>query len=466
MKRKDLDLWICLAGLGLLAVLSLYFWKERTFILDAGFQAFNLIADQGYAIQVKRYGAVMVQTIPVLLTKAGFSIDTILVGYSLSFTLYPLILFLTLWWLRSYKFAKVLAVYYLLVMAYTFFWVQSEAIQATALTIFALGIYRSPRLPNVAKYTITLGLVLLTLYTHPLSVISLLYGFTYVFIDEFTRADRRRWHNSFLLLPAIVGVFVLKQFYLGTGSYDENAMGMFGGFSKFFPNFFSLQAWLNFKQQVLTTYQALPVFFLAALFFLGKERKFLKAASLLIGVAGWLAIVLTTFQYGAEQFYIEAYYLMLGFFLALPIVLDVFPAISARKAEFVLTGLIVYRVVMIGIVSEKYTDRFDYLDRLTDRLMEQQDQRYLIREERIDGAKLEQLWPLPYETALLSAAKDRTRPRTVLTFTDAPPEWVKDWYKNAIPTPWGPHTYGRFQSNRHFNFTDTTEIRVLDLDIR
>ena len=216
--RPHQALYLCLAGLIAMFVLSVVFFRPRVYILDAAFQGFSIVAYQDWAFQVKRYGAVMVQALPLLLARLGVPLDTVMLAYSASFTLYPIVLFGVLCWLRAIDFAKVLALYFLLLMAHTFFWVQSEQIQATALTVLTLGIYASPRVRATwLRYLLVVLLTVLTLYTYPLAVIALLYGFTYVVLHKAATEPGLRWDADFLFLPVILAVFLIKQFAIGTG---------------------------------------------------------------------------------------------------------------------------------------------------------------------------------------------------------------------------------------------------------
>ncbi|MEL6143371.1 MAG: hypothetical protein AAFU67_17340, partial [Bacteroidota bacterium] len=93
-----------LAGLAFMLVLSLIFWRERVFILDAAFQSFYLIAKKTWAFQVQRYGAAVVQGPPLLLVKLGAPLKAVMISYSLAFTVYPLVLFGLLLWAKLQRF--------------------------------------------------------------------------------------------------------------------------------------------------------------------------------------------------------------------------------------------------------------------------------------------------------------------------------------------------------------------------
>ena len=443
-------------------VLSVYYFRPRTYVLDAAFQGFSIVAYQDWAIQVKRYGAVMVQALPLLLARLGLPLDTVMLAYSGSFTLYPIVLFGVLCWLKAYDFAKIMALYFLLLMAHTFFWVQSEQIQATALTILALGVYTSPRLrPVWLRHALVALLILLVLYTYPLSVVALLYGFTYVALHRRRGPGTPWWQSGYGLLPVVLVLFVIKQFAIGTGGYDNSAMDLFKAVPNNLPDIFKLPTTSAFGRQLLTTYHLVLPVFLGVIVTLFRSRQRWKAAAVTLGCLGWLAIILPTFSWAPVQFYIESYYLLLGYLLAFPLVLDVFSRLRPRWVEAALVGLVVYRVVMIVHVSGWFIDRYDYLEDMTQKTMALPDQRYFIHEGDLWKDRLEQFWSLPFEVAMVSAAKDPARVRTIFAYGgDAVPDHFYASQQSAFSTVWGPYPYDPLDK-RYFPLSDTTEVQVL-----
>ncbi|MAT54628.1 MAG: hypothetical protein CMN32_09110 [Saprospirales bacterium] len=49
-----------------LAIMAVYYFRERSLFLDTAFQSFEIIKNGGFAIQVNRFGAVFAQAFPLL----------------------------------------------------------------------------------------------------------------------------------------------------------------------------------------------------------------------------------------------------------------------------------------------------------------------------------------------------------------------------------------------------------------
>lgn len=443
-------------------ILSLIFWRQRVFILDASFQSFYLVAKQDWAFQVKRYGAAIVQGIPLLLTKLGLPLKTILISYSLSFTLYPLLLFGVLVWMKMQRYAWALALFFLLIMAHTFFWMQSELIQATAFAIFTLAVYRKRNWVVWLRYPIVAILILLTLYTHPLGVVPLAFGFTFLAVGggESTFSRVNLLTDGALLLVTML-IFYIKQFKLGTGDYDVTAVEMLDNVPKYIFDFFKLRSWTRFTHQLALTYQLVPLAFFGIIYWYGQKKQWLRMATVIIGFVVWLGIILSTWHYGAEQFYIESYYLMLGCFLALPLALDILPELQPRRAKIGLGLIAIFRVVMILIVSNVFIQREAYIRQFVNQTQEMPDQRYLIKKGEINPYVLQMDWGFPYETLMMSTVDNPDKPRNLLIYAEQIPEYVAEFQRNSMLTTWGPFPYEWFKGDDYFRLTDTIPIKDL-----
>ncbi len=452
------------AGLFLLLLLSLYFWRQRVFMVDACFQSFLVISRQDWAFQVQRYGAAVVQGPMLLLVKLGAPLKTVLITYSLAFTVYPLLLFGLLVGMRRERFAWALALYFLLLTAHTFFWIQSELIQSTAFAVLTLAVFDQRTWRWWGRLLLLLPLILLTLYTHPLGVVPLAFGFTFLALGEEvagrrgTALEKRRLAWSAGVLVFTLAIFYVKQFVLGTGSYDVTAVDMAKNIPLHLGNFFDLPAWKNFVDQIETTYQLMPPALIILLVWYGRRRQWLKIACVLLGIGGWLAIILPTWHYGAEQFYIESYYLMLAFFLGLPLALDVLPNVRIRFALIGLGLVILFRVGMILQVSEDYIEREHYIRQFVEQLQELPAQRYVIKEEEVNRYILKMNWSFAFETLMMSTVDDPDRPRTLLPYQNEVPASVKEYEKTAFPGPFNPVSYAEIKTRDYFTISDTTAI--------
>lgn len=77
-----------------LFIFSIVFYKERTVILDASFQLFNILKSGSFAIQVNRFGAAFTQIFPLLASKLSLPLYQVAGAYSVGFILYYFTCFL------------------------------------------------------------------------------------------------------------------------------------------------------------------------------------------------------------------------------------------------------------------------------------------------------------------------------------------------------------------------------------
>jgi hypothetical protein len=181
---------------GVLAVLALVFWRERTMMLDASFQSFDIINNGKLAIQVQRFGAAFVQSFPLLASKMGLSLKIVLMSYSLAFVLFHwLCFFICDKLLKNKNLALGVLLWYVLMTAHTFYWAQNEVIQGISLIFvyFALLIHRLEfsklrwwdyPLPILSGSAISIGLSFTLVYFHPLIIFPFCFMWFYFFINK------------------------------------------------------------------------------------------------------------------------------------------------------------------------------------------------------------------------------------------------------------------------------------------
>lgn len=464
MKNKELvnhrfeSPWpVRLSALGLLILLVLagLYWKERVIMVDAAFQVFSVITRADLAIQVQRFGAAIVQMWPLLGVKMGLPLPWVLASYSLGFQLYPLLFFgILLWWVKHERLAVAFALYYLLLMTHTFFWVQSELIQGSAAALLTVGIALKPgRLPLF----ISLLLAIAVVYWHPLAVAPLLFSWGYFYLRD---QRQRQW--SYYAVPAVaILTLAYKHFLANTGQYDATAMGMADGFQERFMQLFSLPSVQHFKRHLLHTYWLYVPAMLGVSIFYGRTRQWYLMAWLWLGTLAWLALILTTYHWGAEQFYIESYYLPLGLFVALPLACDWMPRWSHRTIIIVFVLILGLRTGKIIDAFQRYHDRLFWVQQTVTWLRTFPEERFLMRVKDAPLDKLKMEWASPYETLLVSALPHPDSALCLyITHNDAPlGEWSQ--LDQACAGPFGLITYSELNQTGYFVMKDTLPAVIL-----
>ena len=457
---------------GILAVLSLVFWRERTMILDAAFQSFYVINKESLFIVVDRFGAAFVQSFPLLTAKLGLPLSVVLMSYSLSFVLFH--------WLAFFICDKVLKIktlalgivlWYMLMTAHTFYWAQNEVIQGISLTFvyFALLMNRGEfQKLRWWEYPLSIGLVFTFVYFHPLITFSFSFLWTYFFIQKMTPLSKNQKsavnsepNLSFGLLGWSVLSFVVanfSKFYItGVNFYDK---GAFERLSEHIKR--PLSELLTGASQRLFWGHCFDDFALVLPFLIGIigfyiwKKAFLKLSFFVVSTLGFIFIIATSYFDSKDWFYLESQYLSLAVMLTVPFIFDVLPSIKNVKWAVSIIGFIlIFKVLYIFNTHKPYTQRLNYLSQLLDKTRHFEGTKFFTNNDDIDEKTLLMYWGSAYETLYISATQSPDSTRS-LYIASEPKEtmWITGGKKNFF-TIFDNIEYGK-ANKRYFNFQDTT----------
>ncbi len=341
------------------------FYLERTVFLDAAFQSFTIITTNDLAIQVGRFGAAVTQVFPLVAVRLGWSLEGVLRAYSMSFVIYPFVLFLLLVGVfRNGRMGLMLALFYTLLVSHTFYWIQSELLQGCALVIFFYGIadtlfYKDhPALDHPLRagaiYLLMAGLSVVIVFFHPVTFIPFFYIWFFMAISR-----GREKRKAFYFLPILgLAVMLFKRFGLRASAYDTATTGLADSVLERFTEFFTLKSTENFYEYCVTDYYCFPLLLTTIVIFYAWQHNFLKLFFVVGSVMAYLVLVNCTFHWDVEQFYIESHYQVLSVMLAVPLVLDLLRGPRWHRALlFLIPAMVAIRVVHIGWQHNVYEKR-------------------------------------------------------------------------------------------------------------
>lgn len=451
--------WLGAAVFVCLGILAAVYYLERTLILDASYQTFAMIAYDNFAIQVKRFGAVVTKIFPYIAMKQHWPLDRLLWMYSMGFVVYAATYFLVLSrLLRNERMGMALVLFFTLMTAHTFYWTQSEQLQGSAMTILFFGIVISVRPLPWWLLPVLYGLVVVMAYLHPLTFIP--FYFLYLFF-LFQPEFRRQWayHSLALAFLAVMGYKMLTS----TNSYDESSIKLVANVVKQIGQFFSWKSNTNFLTFCVKDYYFFfPLLGLIAYHYIKNKEK-LKLALFLAFTVGYVILINGTFFWGAEQFYIESYYTTLSIFLAIPLLFDVLPSWKKQQwATAVLAVLIVTRLLHIVYTGKVYERRLQWNRDMLTKSQEYGGTKFIARQADIPMDKLLMTWGSPFETLLLSALQHPDSTRTLLIADPSLPieDYARDQNK-AFVNPFSVIPYSDFHDNGYFRFRDTSHYQIL-----
>lgn len=451
-------------GFIILAILASVFFLERTIILDASFQGLSVIYKGDFAFQYNRFGALFTQAFPLLGVKLGLPLKGVLFLYSLGFILFPFLVYLILTkWLKNEKMGLVLFLFFILLVSHTFFWIQSELLQACTLLVFFFGVWIS--LAKIPFWSLPFwyAWIFLILITHPLAFIPFGFIWLYFLLDE-------RYPNStsFYSIPLATGIlFYLKNTFF-KNSYDTGTTELAKNVKEQWHNFFNWPSNLNFIENCVSDYFFFPILLLLVTAFLAWHRKFLKLILVLSFTTAYLILINGTFWWGGAEFHLESFYQVLTIFLALPLVFDALANERFKKwMTFILPIFVIIKLLHIAFfVSPFYSERLETNKALLQKTTKYEGKKFLAYEKDLPVDKLLQTWGTPCETLLLSAMQSPDSTRTIVVASPSNEKLLLDnlHYEVHFLTAFGPIPYYEINESPYFNFRDTAQYRILRED--
>ena len=414
---KPIGIKLAFSVLLLLLSGSLAFYELRMLFVDPAWVTFNIINTGTFAIAEHRYAAVFTQIFPLLGSKLGLSLSTILILYSASFYL----LFCSIAWICWQKYGQgqwvvLLAMYFTLGVSDCYFWPNNEVHQGIcwmALYMAFTKFHVERNSMNGGRHLIAVVIGFLALFSHLLVALPFAYFFLYQFGGHYKRQNNR---SAVYLQMVELSAIMLSRLYLSTqGWYDsqklvgvsnlsiEKILGVFksGGFQSITTLF-------------TNNYISLSILSLIGIIYLLYKRAFYFAASTLF--FGWmtLSLILITYPDAFDRslrFYMESEWMPLTLILAAPFVYQILPKLNTRWTFILLVLVFASRLPYFVDAHHFFKERYDNLELLVQR--EGPPNQLLPMTYTASTQFFIMPWGLPVETIMLSKMKGQKPQRTV-----------------------------------------------------
>lgn len=442
-----------------LLILSLIFYKERALFGDIPYHIFHLLYEQDYAIQNQRFGAFITQTPPLLALKSGASLHTVAFIYSVTFALLYMSIFGLLVWMKNARMALVMLLLSSLMVADTFFWIQSELPQGLSVMVLTYGILT--RVPHwkqlsLVEYLLLPPLLVTLSYFHPL----LFVPFTFVAVFLFLDAERYQLDRNLLGAATVLFwvAFILKNTVLKVASeYESRAMQGMNNFIDLFPNYFFFPNSAGFFMEILTT--TMIASFIGLIYWYTHKKQRLKLVLMLGGVLSyWLLVTVAQARFRFAPHYMENLYLPLSIILAVPLVFDVLPALPKRTVHWLLASVLIIAVIRIASHSTPYRQRRYWQRQVLEQTAQLPHKKLLIQSKDVPKELLmHTFWSSPYEFWMLSSIERPEEPPRSIIITDGstPMDYLYHTSNHNFGTYWGAYPYWELDC-RYFNCSDTS----------
>lgn len=397
-----------MAVLGALLFLSLWFWMERMFITDMAFHTFVIVESGGFAIQNYRFGAAITQLFPVTAFRLHLPLKTVLQLYSASFYIWYFIAFAVIVFVfRNRKMGIVLLCYLTVLVSYSFFWAQSEYPQGMVFLILFLTVLLHPFTHQVRHYLLLLLLLVVTVFCHPLIILSLFFATGYFYLNK-----EISFNKALLLLSAAVADLICKTIFFKTASYESSKMEGAANILHLFPHYFTPSSSF-FVRQLTGDYAGYFLLLLLVMGYYVKNRLYVKMGWVAAATASYLLLVNISFPELEKSTYLQNLHSALVFFVALPLAFELIPKIKPGVWVPALSLLFVFRLAMIYHSHSFYTQRILLLQNLLDKSKAQATNRFWIADDALPSDIYGDEWALAYETLLLSSVSSPDSARTI-----------------------------------------------------
>lgn len=437
----------------LLSLLAAYFYRERIAFLDAAYQLFMLIYKGDFAIQNRRFGAVATQVFPLIAVKLGLSLKAVMMTYSLSFILFPLSLFLILSKAFSnLKMALALVLFHLLMVTHTFYWVQSELLQACTITLFFWGVVWSKEASSLWLSPLLGALIIVIVFIHPLAIIPFLFCWCFTYLHFPAKAKFSHLIGLFVIL-----VLLIKYTLVPMAAYDVTSFQQGKNLAQFY-NFFSFISTRRFFKYCVTDYYFFTLLFLWVNFFYYRKKEYLKLGLVSLFTLGHLILVNSAYPWGPPQFHMESFYRILSIFVIIPFLYDIVPGTSWKKEStplLVLLFIMLTRMSHIGFIHKTYSNRLNWMETLLDRSQQWDSRTFMIKEEEVPLQWVINGWSSPFETLLLSSMENPDSAKSIFIYNKDVDINAKKEKRETFLTPFSDLPFATLPKD-YFRLRDTT----------
>lgn len=438
----------------ILLILAILFYKERTIFMDASFICFSVIKDGALAIQDFRFGSAITQIFPLISSQLGLPLQAVLLSYSIGFIIFYATIYCVIkYWFKNEMLSLVLLLFNLLMVSQTFYWIQSEQIQGTALLLFYFALqFKNPieyRYPEI-NISISYLLLFTVAFIHPILVVQFIFISLFLFFSNKDNSEFRRKNQIISRVFFYIFILAIKMVFF-KNQYDSGAINNMKNFISLFPNYISIASNKNFIYYLITDYYLAAILLVLISVYYYRKAEWIKLSLMNIFFFGFLLIVNVSYKDGADKFYIESHYLSLSIFIIIPFVFDYLPTLEMKKVHYLISSIILIRLVYIFFNHIPFTDRLNWEREF---LMKNDHKKIIKWDNNVPKDTLFMTWATPYEFWLLSTIEKKETRSIVFLDHENELDWALSKNKSFV-TKWGVFDYNQLPK-KYFILNDTT----------
>ncbi len=404
-----------------LFVLSLVFYRERAFFMDAGFQLFNLINEGEIQVYHYRFVTAVPQVVPFLLMKTGAPLWALAMGFSAAYLLF----YFAIWHvlvrhLRQDALGWALIALATLMTFDGFYHIQSEFNLGLALLLLAFGVVlRNARIDAAWQWAALLPLAATIGFSHKLSIIFTVFLWVFFFLKD---KEIRHWRYCAVLGVFTVATATKSAFF--TNWYEAAKQAEFAvNLETYFPKLWAIPANAVFFERCFQYYYLLPMLLVAVSVHYVSKKQWLKLGLVWSFSLGYLLLYNIADPQAQYRFYSEVSYLPLSIFVAVPFFFDVlgnFDEKNKRWLPYLIATVLLLRLASIAWNHRTVAAQFAWIEQK----MERSGNRFLLPENQAPLDTVLMTWGVPFTTMHLSALESPDSAKTLLILPDF--QWFED----------------------------------------
>ncbi len=405
----------------LLLAMSLVFYQERAFFMDAGFQLFNLINEQKIQVYHYRFVTAVPQVVPFLLLKMGAPLWALAMGFSAAYIIfYFAIWHLLVRYLRCDALGWVLLSLMVLMTFDGFYHIQSEFNLGLALLLLAFGVVlRNARLDAAWQWAVLLPLIATIGFSHKLSIIFTVFLWVFFWLGK---KELRHWRYVLLLGVFIVATGIKSAFF--TNWYEAAKQAEFAtNLQHYFPRLWDIPSNIVFFERCLRYYYLLPLLLGVVSVFYLRKKQWLQLGLVWSFSLGYLLLYNIADPQAQYRFYSEVSYLPLSIFVAVPFFFDVLGEIddkTRRWLPYLIAAVLLLRLATIAWNHRTVANQFTWIEQQMNRT----GNRFLLPENQAPLDTVLMTWGVPFTAMQLLALESPDSAKTLLILPNF--RWFED----------------------------------------
>lgn len=399
---------IALLALTFLCLGAVYYYQERMIFSDAAWVIYNIINQKQLFIQEHRYGSFITQLVPLMGVGLHLPLKTILILYSLSFNLFPLITGLILYQKKQYEWVLILALYFTICTSESYYWTNNEVHQGIVWLCAAMGLLN--HIVNEAKHTIGNWLLFgtlafLAIFAHPILMIISIYTFGMFSLSMHKQLGIRPLLRYGWLIVGLIGI----KYYLSQhGWYDQAKLESIHHISSFQSIIQALHSATaqNFIQNCLSQYLLFTLLFMSGLIIMLAQKRYLQLLWTILFTATYFLCISIIYPTCDNLFYIESEWMPISIMGMWAVSFWGIIQLNKRIASWVLLLVFGIQLVHINNSAPKFSKRINCIRSIINQSQIHKAQKVLIgplsENDRLRKTLL-MSWGLPIETLIYSS---------------------------------------------------------------